>query len=293
MTTEVKMYGNQVVARFNDETHIYTINGKRKTGTTTICGVVDKSHALIPWAVGLAIDFVKANRRLLDTAGAEDIYEEAEEASEKAKNTAADLGSQVHSWVEGDVKGQQPLMPADDRVVRGVVAWMDWRDQHQANIIHSERVVYSMVHDYIGTLDFVADIISCGLRCCGYLSKGMKLHVLGDIKTGNGIYPTMGMQTAAYAQAYTEETGIGFDGRVIVRLSKEDREQYIDRMTKKNERRIRKSKAPIILDFAPIEAVFLDMGSAYEADRDAFNHATELYEWQYRASVRLKKAQGR
>lgn len=294
---ETKLYGGKVTVRFNPETHIYTVDsgeGKfaRKVGVTTCTGVLDKSGALIPWAVGLAVDFVKEHKELLDGNDSDEIFALAEEEAEKKKNEASDLGTQIHQWVENDIKGVVQDMPDDERVVRGAMAWIDWKDKHKAKITRSETPVYSLEHDYVGTLDFTANITSCGGKCCGENKNGEKLNVLGDIKTGNNIYESHGMQTAGYHNALVEETKEKFDGRVIVRLSKETEEEFNARMAKKNAKREAKGKATFNAVFMVFEALWLDAGEGLEEDTKAFINALGLYRWQYQAGKRLKLAKG-
>lgn len=294
--TETKIYNGGVVIRFNPATHIYTVSvneGKfeRKTGVTTAINVLDKSGALIPWAVGLAVDFIKEHKELLDH-DSDEIYALAEEESEKKKNEAADLGTLVHDWISRDIFGVSQLMPEDERVVRGVLAWIDWKESHDVKILHSEKAVYSLKHDYVGTLDFTANVKSCGGLCCGNSESGERLHVLGDIKTGNGIYESHGMQTAAYLKAEEEETGKKFDGRLIVRLSKESEEEHTARMAKKNAKREAKGKKAFEVKFHVFETIWLDADDGLKEDFEAFVHALKLYKWQYPAKKRLDLAKG-
>ena len=46
--------------KFNKEEHYYELDGKRLYGVTTVLGVIAKP-ALIPWAVKMAIDYIKDN----------------------------------------------------------------------------------------------------------------------------------------------------------------------------------------------------------------------------------------
>ena len=221
---------------------------------------------------------------------ADDIWEAAEAQAELKKNEAADLGSDIHEWIEKDTHGLHPDMPVDANVVTGVLAWLDWKEKHQAEILEAERIVYSIEDDYLGELDFVANIKSCGKKCCGSNKEGQKLFILGDVKTGNGIYATMGIQTAGYLKAYCEETGKEFDGRLILRLSKENEEQYGVRMEKKNAKRIKKGKDPITDSYKVFEPVWLDNGEWLADDLKAASAAKTLYKWQYPADKRMLEA---
>ena len=78
------------------------------------------------------------------------------------------------------------------------------------NILHFakeniERIIYSKIWDYAGTLDRVAFIDN--------------KKIIIDIKSGS-LYPTTAIQLAGYSLAYTEMTKIIINQRWIVQLNK-------------------------------------------------------------------------
>lgn len=190
---------------------------EKKTGVTTIIGIKDKSRPLVIWATELA------ERFLLDVKGKitpEHIRQACKLHTEK-KEAAANIGTKVHSWIEEYIAGKKPEMPEDDSVSKGVIAFLSWMEENKVKFTASEEIIYSRKYGYCGSLDFEAKVNG-------------KTY-LGDFKTSNALRNDVLMQTAAYAMARTEESGIEFDGRYLLRLSKETEEEHAERTKDKNQ----------------------------------------------------------
>lgn len=268
---ESELYGGKVKVKFLGATpdkpsrHMYMVDGKRKTGVTTIIGILDKSGALIGWATELARDFLL--ERIQEAPVTEEqIYKSCDLHSER-KVEASNIGSEVHDWIEAHIKNQNPEMPQSKEAQIGVNAFLDWENANKVKFITSERLVYSKKHDFVGTLDIEAKVN--GKLC------------LIDIKTSNGIYNSFSLQTAAYVKADEEESGKKYSGRWIIRLAKETEKEYNARMAKKNKNRAVKGKDPV--EYPPyqvFESKFLDE-EATNMDRDykAFLACKVLKEW--------------
>lgn len=275
-----ELYKGKVKGKFlgptpeNPKRHMYYIDGKRKTGVTTGCGIKDKSDALVSWN---REETAKHLFLLLEKGVklTEKHVIEAAFASETAKDKAADLGKQVHTWIEQYIKHrlkekgyeEMPEMPEDPNVLVGVTSFLDWESSHKVKFLWSEKLLYSRKHDYIGTADFGA--IVDGVTC------------LCDIKTGNGMYNSVRMQTAAYAMADTEEAGVKYGGRWAIRIAKETEDEYIERMALKN--RIRKllgKNEQTVEPYQIFEAKFLDEEKeSMKYDFEGFLHAWGLLLW--------------
>ena len=271
---EFSLYKGAVKGKFYPESHRYYVNGKPKTGVTTYIGIKDKSRALVIWATELAEEVL-----LSAISGKKPITEElvieACGLHEVRKQEAADTGSKIHDWAEQYIrhklkeKGfeQLPEMPDGPAVQIGVMAFLDWEKEHKVKFLSSERVVYSKKHDFIGKMDIEAKID--GDLC------------MVDLKSSNGLYNSVNMQTAAYAKADEEESGREYVGRWAIRLAKESETDYLKRMEKKNQKRVRKGKEPI--EFPPyqvFEAKYLDpQQGLIERDYKAFLAAKHLFEW--------------
>lgn len=266
------LYKGKVEVKFFPESHSYYVNGKRKTGVTTYLGIIDKSRALVIWATELFRD------HLLDISTKREITEEDIITGcglhEVRKQEAADLGTKIHDWCEQYIKHKlkvpgvaAPEMPDEKAVQIGVTAFLEWADEHEVKFLSSERVVYSKKHDFIGKMDIEAKID--GKLC------------LVDLKSSNGLYNTVRLQTAAYVMADEEESKRKYKGRWAIRLAKETEAEYNARMAKKNANRVRKGGKEV--DYPPyqvFEAKFLDeIAGEMERDKAAWLATKAVYTW--------------
>ena len=207
------LYGGKVKLEFQREPyHKFLIDGNWVPSVTSITKIVDKSAALVPWAVRLAkeylIDKLVNNKVKIGHDELLGIIEQACLQHKIKKEAAADAGTLVHQWVEDFTTGKNPKMPTDPKVKNGVVAFLGWADSLKIKFLEAEKVIYSRKYNFAGVCDAIAQI-------------GKDL-VLLDYKTSSGVYPEMWLQVAAYQLAYTEETGKEIKYRVIARFDKMD-----------------------------------------------------------------------
>ena len=279
MITTEKLYGGKVEVVFvsgeNNEKHDYRIEGKRKQGVTTFIGIVDKSNMLIPWAVGVALDYVRDNMDVIKL-DPDEVYSRAQEAHNADKEEAEALGTAIMAWIEAFIKGENPEMPSHENVLQGVLSFLEWKDQHKVKFISTERLVYSKKYDYIGKMDLEIEIDG-------------KLYV-GDIKSGNGLYPEVKMQLAGYLMADVEESKRKYEGRWAIRIAKETELEYMDKMQKKNERKIARGMKPVeIKPYQVFEALYLDNEkTTLKKDFKAFLNCVELYRWKQEAEKEFR-----
>lgn len=203
----------ETVVYFDDERHrFWRVEDSAKIyipGVTTLTGVIDKSAALIPWAVKLARLHLIAKIESGEQVTILDVEEACKQHTIRKKE-AADIGTEIHSLVEKWIKQEEIDVPEDVRIRNGLDAFLKFQQEHKAKWIDSEKIIYSPTHDYAGILDAVAEI-------AGDL-------VLVDFKSSNGIYPEMSFQTAAYQMAYEEMTGKQIKYRLIARFGKDNGE---------------------------------------------------------------------
>lgn len=283
---EIPLYKNKVNIRFFPDSHIYMVDGKRKTGVTTYIGIVDKSRALMSWKGNRIVDFLL--EKLSEGKVTEEMICVPSNIDEVEKEAASVVGKSMHEWAEKYIhhlmgKGDIPDMPDVKAVQVGVNAFLDWANSIKLKPISSERVVYSKKHDYIGTLDFEAKVNN---QLC-----------LIDFKSSNGLYNTVGLQTAAYLRADEEESGKKYKGRWAVRLSKFDESEYYIKEEKK--KKIKKLTCQYtgkefndyeIPTYQAFEAKYLDedLGNL-ERDFEGFIHAKALFEWNKKTDFYLNK----
>ena len=294
--TYTELYGGNVIVRFHEKGHMYYISTDggekfvRKSGVTGIIGIIDKSKPLGIWQQGMTLDFLLgtlADGRSIDEEKAIEAVIQHELFLEKS----VDIGHEIHSWCEFYVrhelgqKGYEKMPPIPDfpEAVRGVNSFLAWIDEHKIKFLSTERIVYSMKHDYLGQMDFEAVIDG--------------KHCMGDFKSSNGLYPTVRLQTAAYAMADMEESGKDYDGRFALRLSKYSGEEYMKRETRKKEVKAaiaRFKGSPVstypIKPYKVFEDAFLDKGKGdMLRDFKAFLQCQQLTAWQREVDPFLNK----
>lgn len=197
---------------FDEEKHVYTLDGKPLTGVTTILGVIAKPM-LIQWSATMACDFVKDNLKAMEEL--EQVLKEAKVAHRKKKETSADIGTMAHKacerWIKGESKeASLDHVPAENlEMVKTMFDhFVKWSEDNKVEFLESEVRVYSEKYWYAGTCDLV-------LKINGEV-------YIGDIKTSSGIYPEAFYQTSAY-QVALQELGLypNVKGHVIINLKKD------------------------------------------------------------------------
>lgn len=240
------LYGGEVALVFDEAKHRYKVAGESVPSVTAITGVISKGDGLLNWAVNCAVDYFKnylKPGRALDELEIMQMCDGAGRAHRRKVETAANIGTLVHSWIEAHIKhalgqGAAPEEPHNETVKRSVEAFLEWEKGEEVEYIASERKIFSRKHTYAGTLD-----VLCRLK--GKLT-------IGDAKTSSGIYVEHHLQTAAYAMAVEEEDGEEVQNRVIWHIDKKRGTCTLHDLSRE--------------------------GSGYKADKVAFLAARKLYE---------------
>lgn len=216
--------------RFKDESggRFYRVQDRLLPSVTNLLSVIGKP-ALIGWAA-------KTEREMCLQAAC-DLWDEAPvnvrmprmayratlearigktKAHVKELAKAGEIGTQVHSLIEWNVRKELGLSVGDepkigDKALWSFMAWEDWRKTVNLKPLAAERTVWSFAHAYAGTMDLLAELDVAGQRVTAVL----------DWKTGRAIYPEALLQNAAYVAALLE-MGLaqGPVHGVIVRLPK-------------------------------------------------------------------------
>lgn len=236
---EYNLYNNTIKLYYDDAKHLYTVNGKKVDGVTSVLQVINKP-ALMYWAVNQAIGYMKTHLKpgkAYDEIQIQKLLDDAKYIHRHKKDEAANLGSKVHEWLDQHIKGEKPTPFVHDIMRRSCEKFLSWEKDNKVEFIKNERIVYSKQHNYAGTFDFLAKING-------------KLW-LGDIKTSSGIWDEYWFQTAAYRQAYNEEYDEDIEGEIIVRVGKDGSLEVKD------------TNDPYVTN--------------YKINRDAFNNALGLH----------------
>lgn len=210
-TEEIKIYDKTIM--FYPKSHQYKlVVGDKKSDWQTIdsvsriCGIVDKSDALLIWASRLCSDYLLS---LPVNARSDEEVKRAVNIHREKKEEAANIGTLAHAWAEAYIKSWDISFPEDPQVINAVNGFLDWTNQHKIEWIASERFVYSNKYNFVGICDAIAMI------------DGKRYLV--DFKTSNRIRKLeYWMQTAAYSYAFFEETGQEIEWVIVARFSKDD-----------------------------------------------------------------------
>lgn len=212
MTPEktIQLYNNNItIEHFPNGRQRYLVNGKSCVSVTQVTGLLNKP-ALTFWAANMGRDFLLDHLRQGSEITEELIIEAAKQHTLK-KAQEATSGTLVHEWAEMYIKGLNPAMPDDNRVINGVVAFLDWVKEYKVKFISSEQIIYSRLHDYVGLMD------------CKFTMGSEKHKIIhaGDFKTSSGVYPEFFMQVAAYRAADEEESGEKYGDTYIINFKKD------------------------------------------------------------------------
>lgn len=206
--------------------HYRFIKNDEKGGMFSPSAIVkylDKSGALLPWAVGLVGAHI---RGVIETAKADNFHRdevllfvaEAILKPDEAKTKGGKTGDIIHDFAHAFAKAKKfgtkvPALPKLkdfeegqiseedlERSLNGINAFLDWYNAHNVEFLEMEHTVYynsllagdtnpdEQVLEYAGILDCVARIDG-------------KIKVL-DYKTGKRVYTDQRYQLSAYCKAW-------------------------------------------------------------------------------------------
>lgn len=266
---EIELYKGKVKIRFNPETtgrYQVFIDGEKvhPVSVTTAIGIKDKSIPMQSYATKLVRMDLMAKLPNIT----EDDIRNACKLYKVRRDEAATIGDKIHEWVEKhilhqiDSKNPIPEMPEDSNVATGVNAWLDFEDENKFEYISVEQILYSIKDNVVGRMD---------IKAYRKVGKKKKLCVL-DLKSSNGLYNSVRMQTAEYAKMDEEESGCKYDERWAIRVAKETEEEYKQRM--QDEEKL------VYPEYKVFEAMNLDeKENTIEEDYRAFLNFKEGYLW--------------
>ena len=206
---------------------------------TTILQALAKPQ-LVPWAAGaaaraaiVALQAGEANEEsirqvVMDLAiedggvwlSDDEMFDKArrylQNAPNRIRDTAADMGTLIHACADALAKGE-PLPPLPDGVSQAEVeAFVEqferWKSAYGPRYIDSEVEVHNPIEGYAGRFD-------------GTLEMPDGEILLVDLKTGKGVYETVALQLSAYGHAdawdyYTDQDWhpVMVDGYAVLHL---------------------------------------------------------------------------
>jgi hypothetical protein len=168
-----------------DGSRVYDHPRTRETApsvTTVIAAGIPKPR-LTGWSDRLAAEYADANWDELSKLASWERIERIRYSAEREREKASRLGTAVHEATEAWGKG----MPHEHskEVDPFMTSFTRFLMEKRPKFLINEGTVWSEKHLYAGTFDWIAEI-------------GGKV-ILGDSKTGKGIYPEVGLQVSALA----------------------------------------------------------------------------------------------
>lgn len=235
--TEIaSLYNGDVQLHFSPSGHRYKVfvKGAEQFGTcgvTTIVGVLDKPQ-LVQWSANMTNEawiegLQKADK--IDELTISTIAKSAPLAWRVKRDSAGDLGTLIHAWIEEHIKwklgkSEKPDMPVHEGMVSATLKFLQWEKEEGITYTDTEKKIYSIKHNIAGTCDFL------------YVTRDGKLGI-GDIKTSKGIYDTYFLQVAGYRYMLEEErryatgvTPIPYEEMTIVKVGKDGSDMQVKKI---------------------------------------------------------------
>ena len=198
--------GDNIDLEYNDKKHTYMVGDRKVPSVTRVVDAVFPKY-LTEWAATAGADYWKENYG--KDSG---MYEGIRNAYKEIGDTAKDIGSEVHKWIELWIKfkitGGETSTDYPDRVKVPMQNFHKWVESREIEWLACEKKVYSRSWEYAGTIDALAKING-------------KLCVI-DFKTSAKIYKEYYLQVSAYCNAIGEMMGELPKLGMIVRLDKEE-----------------------------------------------------------------------
>lgn len=230
------LYNGEVQVDFFENMHRYSVDGKRKFGATTYTGILDKSAALMGWAVK---EMAKTLEAGIDEGREinKGFVQFAKDSHRRKSEEAKDKGKEVHEYADEYAKAQiagseipQPPQ-GDEEVTNGCIAFLDWVNTHGIRFVDAERLGFSREYDYCGFVDqvFTMDATNHEVLHIGDIKTGNPKKVTGQKKgeyiiKGYMPYPEHRLQVGGYQNMLVEEDvyTLPFGSQFITYLSKEN-----------------------------------------------------------------------
>lgn len=249
------LYSGEVKLKFSSGNHCYYANGKICQGVTSGLKELYPQDDLLEWYSSMAAQdivlhiaptewhddlqkafleyykdpaFIPSFKDLTTQTfhGVDDLfhlYKIGKDAPNKRSSYGKNVGTQVHEAVDRFHKTGEDFVETsgdedqDDVAQKSLDMYILWFNQSGLSVVESERMVYSRMYNYAGTLDRI------------YETSDGRL-ILGDFKTSNlskksplGVRDSYWSQLGAYMFAYSEEMDVKFDDAVIINSPKNGR----------------------------------------------------------------------
>jgi hypothetical protein len=213
------IYKGEITLTLNEGNHAYGLSytDAKPDGCTTIAKSFKNADPLIQWSANQCaeaftkayVDRLESGDDVADQTWFLSLKDDARYAWRSARDTAGDVGREVHALCQDHLDGKEVELPpdTDQRVMKGYQAFLTWRQDHSIEgHFRTERGVFSKQYFFAGCADFIGTID--GEFC------------ILDFKTGSGVWEDAYLQIAGYAVALEEELERDIKRGWIIHLNK-------------------------------------------------------------------------
>jgi len=234
---KVETFGKHTLV-YNDEDHLYFLDGVNIPSPTTILNVIDKP-GLVYWSAEETLKCVQEKihpGRIYNDIQLNAIFKYAANARFRTSEEAMNIGSTVHNWIERHIKyyiktGEFPevvdfgmlgegvevegvsMLTNNESVNNSITSFLNWLDRYNVEFLSCEDIVCSVKHGWAGTRD-----LSCIVE--------EKYRAVIDWKTSKSVNGNHFLQGSAYAYGGIENGEEPYDKVYIVQLPK-DGEEFV------------------------------------------------------------------
>jgi len=183
------------------------------------------------WGLSKINDYKKLKEKLSSTSCIEWASEQAVKALAVERDRVTSFGSNVHKVIECKLKQIDYSIESftqDEKIA--LKSFDDFYAEINFDPISIEASVYSFKHSFAGTLDLVAEVnADQAAALSSYLKRSSDPVEPGllicDFKTGSFYERSMGVQLAAYAQAYEETYKRKCTGGLVINIQRKNPEE--------------------------------------------------------------------
>lgn len=204
---------NPKLATTTNRGRTYKWRGETFTSVTTILSGGIPKPALKAWGERLVAETAVGKRDVWTQMSDYEAVDWLKRAPFRETDRAAVRGSDVHDWCERFVLGDAlDIDDVDDEKRPYLDAFRFWLGEWQPRYEMTEATLFNRRYGYAGTTDFLAwlrldHLLAAGLELADWFDADYQPNadgevlILGDYKTGKGVYGETALQLAAYRHA--------------------------------------------------------------------------------------------
>lgn len=165
--------------------YVHPLTGEAVPSVTTLINVIHKP-ALVPWKAKMAAEYAVKNWEMLSGLPESERVPLIREAADRYASRASDHGTLIHEICDAWATGK-PYPNWSSKADSSMNQFIEFLTAIRPRFVENEFTVWSRQYGYAGTADALLDI-------------GGEM-VLADWKTGARVYPEVGLQLSALANA--------------------------------------------------------------------------------------------